>query len=102
MLKKAIASRNSALCEMQQQGQTLHRSATSHTANQHCSIPEDTMPHYGTLRAGGDYSTTEADDIRGASVYGMNDDKLGKIDDVICDHASGHHQEVCCSCKSAQ
>jgi|HubBroStandDraft_6_1064221.scaffolds.fasta_scaffold191808_2 sporulation protein YlmC with PRC-barrel domain len=48
------------------------------------------MPHYGTLRAGGDYSTTEADDIRGASVYGMNDDKLGKIDDVIFDHASGH------------
>lgn len=48
------------------------------------------MPHYGTLRAGGGYSTIEADDIRGASVYGLNDDKLGKIDDVVFDHASGH------------
>jgi hypothetical protein len=47
------------------------------------------MPHYSTLRAH-DYSTTEGDDIRGAAVYGMDDDKLGKIDDVIFDHTSGH------------
>ena len=46
------------------------------------------MPHYGTLRAR-NYVTTEAEDIRGASVYGTADDKLGKIDDVIFDHTSG-------------
>lgn len=48
------------------------------------------MAHYGTLR---DYrfSDTDAakDDIRGSKVYGVNDDKLGKIDDVIFDHLSG-------------
>ncbi len=48
------------------------------------------MAHYGTLR---DYrfSDTDAakDDIRGAHVYGRDDDKLGKIDDVIFDHATG-------------
>lgn len=46
------------------------------------------MSHYGTLRVH-DFSTDEADDIRGANVYGTHDDKLGKIDDVIFDHASG-------------
>lgn len=48
------------------------------------------MAHYGTLR---DYrfpDTDEAaDDIRGSSLYGRDDEKLGKIDDVIFDHASG-------------
>jgi hypothetical protein len=48
------------------------------------------MAHYGTLR---DYrfSDTEAakDDIRGSKVYGPNDEKLGKIDDVIFDHLTG-------------
>src|SRR5690349_22632138 len=48
------------------------------------------MAHYGTLR---DYrfSDTDAakDDIRGSHVYGRDDEKLGKIDDVIFDHASG-------------
>jgi hypothetical protein len=48
------------------------------------------MAHYGTL---GDYRFTDlndaADDIRGANVYGPDDEKLGKIDDVIFDHASG-------------
>lgn len=47
------------------------------------------MPHYSTLRAR-DYSTAEGEDIRGANVYGVDDDKLGKIDDVIFDHTSGH------------
>src|SRR5580700_6209386 len=43
--------------------------------------------HYGMLR---DYRFSgDADDIRGASLYGANDDKLGKIDDVIFDHATG-------------
>jgi sporulation protein YlmC with PRC-barrel domain len=46
------------------------------------------MAHYGILR---DYrfSDQSADDIRGAHIYGVNDEKLGKIDDVIFDHASG-------------
>jgi hypothetical protein len=30
-----------------------------------------------------------AEDIRGATLYGANDEKLGKIDDVIFDHSSG-------------
>lgn len=46
------------------------------------------MNHYGTLR---DYrfSEKDADDIRGSNVYGLNDDKLGDIDDVIFDHGTG-------------
>ena len=46
------------------------------------------MNHYGTLR---DYrfSDKDADDIRGSNVYGLNDDKLGDIDDVIFDHGTG-------------
>lgn len=46
------------------------------------------MAHYGTLK---DYhfTTETADDVRGSSIYGMNDDKLGKIDDVIFDHTTG-------------
>src|ERR1051325_452627 len=48
------------------------------------------MAHYGTL---GDYRFADtdeaADDIRGANVYAHDDEKLGKIDDVIFDHGSG-------------
>lgn len=45
------------------------------------------MPHYGILR---EYRFEgEVDDVRGAEVYGVNDEKLGKIDDVIFDHSSG-------------
>lgn len=48
------------------------------------------MAHYGTLR---DYnfldSSNAAKDIRGANIYGLDDKKLGKIDDVIFDHSSG-------------
>jgi PRC-barrel domain len=48
------------------------------------------MAHFGTLR---DYRFTDTrdarDDIRGSNVYGLNDEKLGKIDDVIFDHATG-------------
>ncbi len=48
------------------------------------------MAHYGTLR-GFRFSEADevADDIRGSEVYGLNDDKLGKIDDVVFDHSSG-------------
>jgi len=52
------------------------------------------MAHYGTLR---DYRFSDvetADDIRGSSVYGRDDEKLGKIDDVIFDHATGNIQYV--------
>ena len=43
--------------------------------------------HYGMLR---DYRfSDDVDDIRGAALYGADDDKLGKIDDVIFDHATG-------------
>jgi sporulation protein YlmC with PRC-barrel domain len=48
------------------------------------------MAHYGTLQ---DYRFTDTDaahdDIRGSKIYGRDDEKLGKIDDVIFDHASG-------------
>jgi hypothetical protein len=45
------------------------------------------MAHYGMLR---DYRfSSDVDDIRGASLYGIDDEKLGKIDDVIFDHTSG-------------
>jgi uncharacterized protein YrrD len=46
------------------------------------------MAHYGTLREFR-FSDRDADDIRGSSVYGTDDDKLGKIDDVIFDHSTG-------------
>jgi sporulation protein YlmC with PRC-barrel domain len=45
------------------------------------------MPHYGILR---EYRFEgEVNDLRGAEVYGVNDEKLGKIDDVIFDHSTG-------------
>ena len=48
------------------------------------------MAHYGTLRNYEFNETERADDIRGAKVYGRDDDeKLGKVDDVIFDHNTG-------------
>ena len=48
------------------------------------------MAHLGTLQ---NYRFSEEQapygDIRGASVYGRNEEKLGKIDDVIFDHSTG-------------
>ncbi len=44
------------------------------------------MAHYGVLR---NVKFEAADDIRGDEVYGVNNEKLGQIDDVIFDHASG-------------
>lgn len=45
------------------------------------------MAQHGMLR---DYRFTDAaEDIRGSKLYGLNDEKLGKIDDVIFDHSSG-------------
>lgn len=45
------------------------------------------MAHYGILRDARIADATE--DIRGSHLYGLNDEKLGKIDDVIFDHSSG-------------
>jgi len=48
------------------------------------------MAHYGRLK---DYRFSNPEDIsgdiRGSKVYGIDDEKIGKIDDVIFDHASG-------------
>jgi len=48
------------------------------------------MAHYGTLQ---DFRFTDTDaahdDIRGSKIYGRDDGKLGKIDDVIFDHSTG-------------
>ncbi len=45
------------------------------------------MAHYGTLK---ETPVAEVgEDVRGAHVYGLNDEKLGKIDDVIFDHSTG-------------
>lgn len=48
------------------------------------------MAHYGMLR---DYRfSDDVDDIRGANLYGYTGSKLGKIDNVIFDHATGRIQ----------
>lgn len=45
------------------------------------------MSHYGLLN---DYQLGEqTEDIRGATLYGRDDEKLGKIQDVIFDHSTG-------------
>lgn len=45
------------------------------------------MAQYGMLR---DYRLADAaEDIRGSKLYGLNDEKLGKIDDVILDYSTG-------------
>ncbi len=50
------------------------------------------MAHYGTLK---DVRfANAAEDIRGAHLYGLNDEKLGKIDDVIFDHSTGNIRYV--------
>jgi hypothetical protein len=50
-------------------------------------LKEESMSHYGLLN---DYQLGEqAEDIRGAMLYGSDDEKLGKIHDVIFDHSTG-------------
>jgi sporulation protein YlmC with PRC-barrel domain len=45
------------------------------------------MANYGMLR---EYQFVDAaEDIRGSKLYGIDDEKLGKIDDVIFDYATG-------------
>lgn len=48
------------------------------------------MAHYGTLRDFAFKNDVDIDDIRGSAVYGVDNEKLGKIDDVVFDHASGN------------
>ena len=43
------------------------------------------MAHYGTLC---NYKLPVAADVRGATVYGLEDEKIGKLDDVILDHST--------------
>ena len=45
------------------------------------------MAHCGLL--GHDNIREATGDIRGATLYGRDDEKLGKIDDVIFDHSTG-------------
>jgi hypothetical protein len=47
------------------------------------------MAHYGLLREYRFDDQGTAEDIRGAAIYGRDDEKLGKIDDVIFDHSTG-------------
>jgi sporulation protein YlmC with PRC-barrel domain len=44
------------------------------------------MPHFGILR---EYRFDDIQDVRGLEVYGVNDEKLGTIDDVVFDHSTG-------------
>jgi sporulation protein YlmC with PRC-barrel domain len=44
------------------------------------------MPHYGALR---EVNLEGVEDLRGSEVYGVNNEKLGTIDDVIFDHSTG-------------
>src|ERR1700757_4785108 len=45
------------------------------------------MPHYGILR---EQRFEDLEDVRGAEVYGVNDEKLGTIDDVVFNHSTGN------------
>jgi molybdopterin synthase catalytic subunit len=45
------------------------------------------MSHYGLL--GAYRFANAAEDIRGAALYGIGDERLGKIQDVIFDHTTG-------------
>lgn len=48
------------------------------------------MAHIGTLR---DFKFKgEVDDIRGTQLFGRDNEKLGKVDDVVFDHAGGYIQ----------
>ncbi|HKU22792.1 MAG TPA: PRC-barrel domain-containing protein, partial [Terriglobales bacterium] len=44
------------------------------------------MAHYGTLR---NFKLPVAADVRGSTIYGLEDEKIGKLDDVILDHSTG-------------
>jgi hypothetical protein len=65
----------------------LHPKASGIVSSKRFSQEDELMAQLGMLR---DYRFTDAaEDIRGAKLYGLNDEKLGKIDDVIFDHSTG-------------
>ncbi len=47
------------------------------------------MAHLGRLHGYQFTTGSDIDDIRGSSVYGLEDKKLGKLDDVIFEHTTG-------------
>jgi sporulation protein YlmC with PRC-barrel domain len=49
------------------------------------------MPHYGTLQ---NYKFEDVQEVRGTEVYGVNNEKLGTVDDVIFEHATGELRYV--------
>lgn len=49
------------------------------------------MPHYGLLD---NYRFEDIQDVRGSEVYGVNNEKLGAVADVIFDHANGEIRYV--------
>jgi len=52
------------------------------------------MAHCGLLREYEFNDLAAGEDIRGANIYGRNDEKLGKIDDVIFEHSTGNIKYV--------
>jgi sporulation protein YlmC with PRC-barrel domain len=48
------------------------------------------MAHYGLLHDYRFEDLNSEQDIRGSNVYGRDNEKLGKIDDVIFDHSTGN------------
>jgi sporulation protein YlmC with PRC-barrel domain len=46
------------------------------------------MPHFGMLHNYRFNDEGTAEDIRGAKIYGRNDEKLGKIVDIIFEHST--------------
>ena len=52
------------------------------------------MAHYGLLREYEFNDLAAGEDIRGANIYGRNDEKLGQIDDVIFEHSTGNIKYV--------
>jgi sporulation protein YlmC with PRC-barrel domain len=49
------------------------------------------MSHYGVLHK---YKFEDIQDVRGAEVYGVNNEKLGTVSDVIFDHTTGEIRYV--------
>ena len=49
------------------------------------------MPHYGIMHG---HQFKDVKDVRGAQVYGVNNEELGTVDDVIFDHSDGEIEYV--------
>ena len=66
-------------------GEQLNKSGNSDQS----SCQEDVCPIMVCCATIALRTSVPTDDIRGAAIYGRNDEKLGKIDDVIFDHSTG-------------